>query len=150
MENKAKTQNVDSNKFIETWSMSIWPWWKRGCVKFCHAFGLILALHSNVHRNLNECNGSSVIWSIHLNYWNPFKMKDNYIILLSSNEIIVLTAFPLVAYGQKQGCSIPSNDKLITKYMHIFYNHASLGTTYKKMWNFKKKRAHLNRVWSWK
>lgn len=110
MENKAKTQNVDSNKFIETWSMSIWPWWKRGCVKFCHAFGLILALHNSVHRNLNECNGSSAIWSIHLNYWNPFKMKDNYIILLSSNEIIVLTAFPLVAYGQKKGCSIPSND----------------------------------------
>ena len=25
MENKAKTQNVDSNKFIETWSMSIGP-----------------------------------------------------------------------------------------------------------------------------
>ena len=73
-------------------------------------------------------------------------MKDNYIILLSSDEIIVLTAFPLVAYGQKQGFSIPSNDKLITKYMHIFYNHASLGTTYKKLWSFKKKRAHLNRV----
>ena len=25
MENKAKTQNVDSNKFMETWSMSIGP-----------------------------------------------------------------------------------------------------------------------------
>ena len=25
MENKAKTQNVDSNKFIETWSLSIGP-----------------------------------------------------------------------------------------------------------------------------